>query len=147
MTAGLVAREAIRDTIAACTHAGDRYRLEDLAALFTEDGILEIRGREPARGRAAIVAALSAPGGEPRATPNGRFFVRHFVTNVWIEELTADAARVSSYFAVLTPSGLDHWGRYRDELVPVGHRWLFRHRRVTVDAAVPGAWAPAELLR
>ncbi|SHN17149.1 nuclear transport factor 2 family protein [Cryptosporangium aurantiacum] len=142
--ASLAAREAVRDTLAAYTHAGDRYRLDDLAALFTEDGVLEIRGREPARGRAAIVAALTAPGGESRTT---RFFVRHFVTNVWFEELTVDVARVASYFAVLTPSGLDHWGRYRDELVPVGDRWLFRHRRVTVDAAAPDSSVPAELLR
>ena len=40
----LVARESCRDTLAQYTHAGDRYRLEEFAAAFCEDGILEIRG-------------------------------------------------------------------------------------------------------
>jgi hypothetical protein len=137
----LQAREAIRDTVAAYTHAGDGYRLDDLASLFTDDGVLEVRGREPAKGRAAIVASLTAP-----PAPPGHF-VRHFVANIRFEELTPEQARIASYFAVLTPAGLDHWGRYRDELVPVGVRWLFRHRRVTVDAAAPGSALPTELLR
>jgi hypothetical protein len=40
---------------------------------------------------------------------------------------------VSSYFAVHTDVGLDHWGRYRDVLVPVSGRWLFAHRSIGVD--------------
>jgi hypothetical protein len=46
----------------------------------------------------------------------------------------------AAYFQVTTQRGLDHWGRYRDVLVPVGDRWLFQHRLVAVDAAVPGGW-------
>ena len=36
-----------------------------------------------------------------------------------------DRVEVSSYFAVHTDVGLDHWGRYRDVLIPVDGRWLF----------------------
>ena len=45
-----------------------------------------------------------------------------------------DRVEVSSYFAVHTDIGLDHWGRYRDVLFPVEGRWLFAHRRISVDA-------------
>ena len=46
----LVARESCRDTLAQYTHAGDRYLLEEFAAAFCEDGVLEIRGERTAAG-------------------------------------------------------------------------------------------------
>jgi hypothetical protein len=130
----LDARERVRDTIAAYHEGGDRYRLAELAACFTEDGVLEIRGRERAEGRDAIVELLSGPWEVP--PPDG-FYVRHHVSSVRIESVTPEEARSTAYFFVLTPVGPDHWGRYRDTLVPVGERWLFRHRFVAVDGYAP----------
>ena len=52
----LVAREQIRHTIAAYTVAGDSGRFEEIAAQFTEDGVLDVRGQARAEGRAAIAA-------------------------------------------------------------------------------------------
>jgi hypothetical protein len=127
----LVARERIRDTMAAYTHNGDRGRVAEMAATFCEDGILDIVGQEPLRGREAIVSLLS--GAVERGSGAG--FVRHFVTNLRFDELTPERARTSSYFLVMTADGPDHWGRYRDELVPSGDRWLFTRRTVRVDAA------------
>jgi hypothetical protein len=143
--ADLLARERIRHTIASYTWAGDRFKIQDLANLFTPDGVLHIRGQEPAIGREAIVATLGAvdPDRPRPTTPDGRFFIRHFIANVLIESVTETEARASSYFVVYTPAGLDHWGRYRDELVPDGSRWLFRTRSVWVDAT-PGVWAGGE---
>ena len=40
----LIARECVRDTYARYNHAGDRGRIEELAACFTVDGILEVKG-------------------------------------------------------------------------------------------------------
>jgi hypothetical protein len=54
----LAARERIRDTLARYNWSGDALRLDDLAQTFCEDGELELRGNEPVRGRAAIVALL-----------------------------------------------------------------------------------------
>lgn len=133
----LDAREAVRDTIGAYHEAGDRGRIEELAACFTEDGVLEIRGREPAVGRAAIVDMLRAPNGRPRPE---RFYVRHHVSSVRFDSVTRDEARTTAYFLVLTPIGPDHWGRYRDLLVPDGDRWRFRHRFVAVDDHAEGSW-------
>jgi hypothetical protein len=60
--------------------------------------------------------------------------VRHHVSSIRFGSVASDRVEVSSYFAVHTDVGLDHWGRYRDVLVPVDGRWLFARRRITVDA-------------
>ena len=54
----LVARERIRDTISLYNWSGDAYRLEDLTHAFIEDGVLEVRGEAPFKGRAAIIEFL-----------------------------------------------------------------------------------------
>ena len=136
----LIAREQVRDTLARYNHAGDRGQVEELSRCFTPDGVLEIKlldGRREARGRAGIVAALSGGvGGEP---PPHRF-VRHHVTTIRIQDLTQDRAEAAAYFVVYTAFGPDHWGRYRDVLIPLDGEWLLAHRRVTVDAAAPRSY-------
>ncbi|XVQ08166.1 nuclear transport factor 2 family protein [Spirillospora sp. CA-255316] len=136
----LVARERVRNTLAAYTHAGDRGRIEDLAATFTEDGVLELRSGETRVGRDAIVAMLSGVaerGSAPRGGAPG--IIRHFVANLRFEEITPERIRTAAYFLVMNAHGPDHWGRYRDTLVPVGDRWLFERRFVSVDGTAPGA--------
>lgn len=137
----LAAREQVRHAVHSYAIAGDSGRIERLAAQFTTDGILEIRGGDSAQGRDGIVAMLRRHT-EVGAPPAGSapFYVRHFITNVTIELLTPDDCRSVAYFAVFTPDGPDHWGRYRDLLVPQGDRWLLAHRTVRVDSATPGGW-------
>ena len=145
---------AVGTRVAQYTHAGDRFRLDEFVAVFCEDGILEIRGNEPLRGRAAImdrfrggiVAQVWWPRprrerrtGDPRSAPGGagaapqRRIVRHNVDNVRFESVTPAEITAASYFTVFTDVGLDHLGRYRDRLVPVDERWLIAHRFVSVD--------------
>ena len=150
----LVVRECCRDTLAQYTHAGDRYRLDEYAAAFCEDGVLEIRGTPPVVGRAAIVERIAAATGpqspaqtqrhdETADTP--RRIVRHNVTNVRFESVTQTEATVASYFTVFTEIGLDHMGRYRDRLVPVGDRWLIAHRFVSTDWRAPNSTFAAQV--
>lgn len=170
----LVARERVRDTVAAYSHAGDRFRIEELASCFTPDGVLAVKSRSPARGREEIVRMLTggrpsrdgdaappptpADGAGPRdhagpqddagprqPAPKGsdaeaRWFVRHFVTNLRFDRVTPERIETSAYFVVFTPNGPDHWGRYRDVLVPVGERWLFAYRLAAMDAAVDDSY-------
>jgi len=65
--------------------------------------------------------------------------VRHNVTNVRFEAVSPTEATVASYFTVFTEIGLDHMGRYRDRLVPVGDRWLIAHRLVSTDWRAPNS--------
>jgi hypothetical protein len=133
----LVVRERIRDTLARYNWSGDAGRLDDLADTFCVDGVLEIRGFEPLRGRSEIVAFL---GGVTRNVAVGagvKPIVRHNVANVFFDEVTRDRAQVSCYFTVVTHIGLDHVGRYRDILVPDGDTWRIKHRKVSTDWAAP----------
>ena len=137
----LAIREAVRDTLARYNHAGDRGRVSELAEQFTPDGVLELHGGARMEGRAAIIEGLGgvvrgnkeavAPGGPPPV-------IRHHVSSVLIHDVTSERAEAASYFAVLTRDGLDHWGRYRDVLVPYDGRWLLSHRLVRVDAFADG---------
>lgn len=133
----LAAREAVRDNIARYTHAGDRGRVNDLAAVFTEGGVLHVKGREPAEGREAIARFLSgAVENGSRHDAGGRpGFVRHFVANIAFEHLSRTEIHTASYFVVFTGHGPDHWGRYRDRHVFEDGRWLIAHRYVRIDAA------------
>jgi hypothetical protein len=40
----------------------------------------------------------------------------------------------------VTDRGVDHWGRYRDDLVRAGDVWRFAHRHVRTDGSAPGSW-------
>lgn len=131
----LIVREQIRETLARYNWSGDAGRIDELAATFRTDGVLEIRGLDPLRGRADIAAFLG--GLTPNAPADGRRVVRHNLTNVLFTGLSPDRVRVSSYFTVLTEIGLDHFGRYRDVLVPEGDGWLIEHRKVSTDWASP----------
>jgi hypothetical protein len=63
----LAARERIRACLARYNWSGDSLRLDELAESFCEDGELQLRGEQPVRGRAAIVAfigGVATPGAE-----------------------------------------------------------------------------------
>ena len=135
----LIAREQIRDTLARYNWSGDAGRLDELAETFCADGVLEIRGGEPLRGRTEIASFLSGVSGDVAANVDVKPVVRHNVANVLFTGLSTDQARVSSYFTVVTQIGLDHFGRYRDTLVPEGGTWLIKHRKVSTDWAAPNS--------
>lgn len=133
----LVARERIRDTLARYNWSGDAGRLDDLAATFCADGVLEIRGFEPLHGQSDIAAFLGGVTGRIAVDTDVKPIVRHNVANVLFTEVTPDRARVDCYFTVVTHIGLDHYGRYRDILVPDGGAWLIKHRKVSTDWVAP----------
>ena len=133
----LTAREQIRDTLARYNWSGDAGRLDGLAETFCTDGVLEIRGGAELRGRSEIVAFLGGVTGQLASNAAVKPIVRHNLANVLFTALTPDEAHVSSYFTVVTHIGLDHFGRYRDTLVPVGDTWLIKHRKVSTDWAAP----------
>lgn len=128
----LQARESIRDTLARYNHSGDRGRISELAACFTDDGVLDLGQDDAAHGREAIEARLSqvvwsttAQSEKPR--------VRHHVSSIQIEIENPEHARVRSYFLVFTGIGLDHWGIYEDRFRAASGTWLIEHRHVQVD--------------
>jgi hypothetical protein len=125
----LVARECVRDTVARYNHAGDAGRFDEMVACFAPDGVLTVVGGETHQGAEELRAFFSGVG----HTAPGFTHLRHCVTNLLIDVVDHEHARAASYFQVITDIGLDHWGRYRDRLVPVGDRWLLAERSVKTD--------------
>ena len=136
----LSAREEIRETLARYHHAGDSGRFDDMAALFAVDGVLEIKGEQTVTGRAAIVEFLTGVNRDVVALSDVPM-LRHYSTNVTITIASPTEAAAASAFLVLAETGLDHWGRYRDRLVPADGGWRFAHRLVRTDGYAPGGWA------
>src|ERR1700751_2328803 len=96
----LVARERIRDTLARYNWAGDAGQLDELAETFCADGVLEIRGLQPLRGRGEILPFLGGVTGKVTVSAKVKPMVRHNVANVLFNEVTRDHADVSCYFTV-----------------------------------------------
>jgi len=128
----LTARELVRETVTRYAHLVDRGRIDEVIGLFTEDGTLEAGDRPPVHGRDAIRAFFLDTKGRLAAAAT-RPLIRHHVSNLVIDVTGPDTADARSYFLAITERGPDHWGRYRDQLVRIGERWLFTSRLVRVD--------------
>jgi hypothetical protein len=133
----LLAREAIRDTMAKYNQSGDSLRAEDFAACFTEDGVLDSASPGGFRyaSRSEILAWQSSWRDKPASaeTPRGAKFVRHNLTTSRIEMTGSDSAKARTYWVVITDIGPDHCGVYTDLFRKVGGEWLISHRRVRTD--------------
>ncbi|MFN8642979.1 MAG: nuclear transport factor 2 family protein [Candidatus Binatia bacterium] len=125
--------------VAAYAHAADSGRFDGVAALFTPTACWRLPiGPNTAAGQ-GIQTFLGGTGGElggggdRAADPASRQQPQLTVTD------PDDAG--TAYFLVVTESGPDHWGRYRDRYVR-GGEWCFAHRRgIRLDGWAPGGWA------
>jgi ketosteroid isomerase-like protein len=140
----LLDRESIRKTMASYTMAGDRLRVDDFVAVFTEDAVLESEGVPESdafryQGRQAMrewFTRWSRPSeGEPRSQQ--ATFVRHHLSTSQIELTGADTARARTYWVAYTDIGPDHCGYYLDQLRRVEDSWLIAHRKVRLDWRSP----------
>jgi hypothetical protein len=141
----LLAREAIRKTMANYTLAGDRLRTEDFIAAFTEDGILESDGvpeEDSFRyvGHEELREWMNRWTRQPadeRPSTHQASFVRHHLATSQIELTGPDSARARTYWMAYTDIGADHCGYYIDSFRKIGDRWLIAHRRVRMDWRSP----------
>jgi ketosteroid isomerase-like protein len=145
----VIARESIRETIAAYTIAGDSRDAEAFVALFAEDAVLEFAGFPPVPGfhnegiqniRHRTSSWSSIAGKDPALRDTG--FIRHNLATCQIDLTGPDTARARTYFMVFTDIGPDHSGTYSDELIRQGDRWLFAQRRVALDWRSPQSLFP-----
>lgn len=141
----LLAREAIRATMAKCAQAGDSMRAEDYAACFAEDGVLQTESRSGAvnfrhEGRAAILdwqnRWKSGAGGSDTGTRRATF-VRHNLTTSQVTFTGPDTANARTYWFVMSDNGPDHCGVYTDRFRKVGNAWLIALRRVRTEWNAP----------
>lgn len=140
----LLAREAIRKTMANYTLAGDRLRADDFMAAFTQDGILESEGVPDSdafryEGREAMRDWFARWRQPVARTPQSATatFVRHHLSTSQIEITSATTARARTYWVAYTDIGPDHCGYYVDAFRKVGDEWLIAHRKVRLDWRSP----------
>jgi uncharacterized protein (TIGR02246 family) len=117
--------EGIRAVIAAHAQAQDDGRTDDVVALYTPDGAVEVPGAGTYEGAAALREAFD--GWRPRRPQ------RHVVVNTVVTDWDDDAAQATSD-VVFAQRGESGWavqvvGRYRDTLRQQDGTWLL-HRRV-----------------
>ena len=133
----LLAREAIRDTMARYTIAGPRLKEGEFIPVFTEDAIMESEG-VPAQdafryeGREQIRQWISRWRNRPEgaAATHQATFVRHHLSTSQIDLTGSDSARARTYWVAYTDIGPDHAGYYLDTFPKQGDSWLIAHRRV-----------------
>lgn len=147
----LLARELVRERYAQYNRSGDKGRLDELAACFTEAGVLELRNSFVASGRTDIVEALMDTSKKlvahaPARGSNDRNIIRHYVSSLRFETIAPARIESSAYFVAFQSDGADHWGTYRDVLVKVGDEWLFERRLVLVEGARKASLAQATKL-
>jgi len=141
----MLAREAIRQTMARYTTAGDRLQIEEFVATFTEDAIMESEqveesdsfrysGRDEIRGWMQRWLDRAA---SPAAGDAGAKFVRHHLSTCDIRFTGQGQARARTYWTAYTDIGPDHCGYYLDDFQRVGDQWLLSHRRVRLDWRSP----------
>lgn len=135
--------EDIRALIDRYAILGDVGRVDELAGLFTLDGVLET-GTWRCDGRTAIRERLAGEGqpGDPGLT-----FMRHHVTScdlVLNEEATASGR---TYFLLITNVGLDRAGTYVDAFRREDGWWRFSHRAVRMDWISDRSLMPAQPTR
>jgi hypothetical protein len=141
----LLARESIRHTLASYNMAGDRLRVDDFVAVFTEDGIFEIDtgGEDAVRnvGREVIRNWFLRWGwGAKDANPVHRAkFIRHHLSTCHVEINGLDTAKSRTYWTAYTDIGPDHGGYYVDMFRKTGDQWLIAHRKVRLDWSAPNS--------
>lgn len=135
----LVARESIRDLIVRYNANGDSGRFKQVAELFTDTAEYDVEGAVHigAAGIFEVMTTAAAAMGSDGAPS----VVRHLTATTQIDVVSETQATARSYWQVLLPAGLDHWGRYLDAFVQQDGRWLFAKRKVIVDGQVEGGWA------
>jgi len=140
----LMARESIRDLVARYNANADAGRFAQVLELFADDAVMEVAsaGGEvqhfDGHGEIATLFTGTKHRWDTEAVAAGsprRHHVRHFVSTHQIDLEDRTHATGRSYFAVLMPHGLDHWGRYLDAYEERGGRWLFTRRRALPDGS------------
>lgn len=125
-------RAAIAELRARFCILADERRWAELAELFTEDGVFDVRG--PVTGRAAILASV-------RGLEEVWDAWWHF-TDTQTLEITGDSARGVAYFdAPFVAEGVSFtsMGRYDDEFARVDGGWLIARRALSFAWSAPVA--------
>jgi ketosteroid isomerase-like protein len=132
MVSVLEEKDAIHETIAEYCFHFDGGEFDKWIDLFTDDGVFDAGRMGVQKGKDALRAFLK----NIRLT-NGSPMMKHCVMNEIIK-VNGNEATAKSYIVVVRAKGEGALvngiaGRYEDQLVKQGDRWLFKNRKVHFD--------------
>jgi hypothetical protein len=129
----LIEKDLIHETIANYCFYFDGGEFDKWVDLFTDDGIFDTGVLGMFEGKEAIKAF-------PKNIPltNGLPMMKHCIMNEVIN-VNGNSATAKSYFLMLRPNSdgisiISMSGRYMDELVKQNGCWLFKKRKLYIDA-------------
>ena len=137
MASVLEEKDAIHETIANYCYHFDGGEFGKWLDLFTEDGIFDAGETAGIHtGKEALRTFVDAVPGRV-AMKDGMPLLKHCVMNEIIK-VNGDEATAISYIIVVRSKGESALvnglaGRYEDQLVKQGDRWLFKNRKVHFD--------------
>lgn len=125
-------KDAIHETIANYCFHFDGAEFDKWVDLFTDDGVFDAGQLGVQKGKDALRKFLK----NIRLT-NGSPMMKHCVMNEIIK-VDGDTATAKSYIVLVRSKGEGALvnglaGRYEDQLVKQGDRWLFKNRKVHFD--------------
>jgi 3-phenylpropionate/cinnamic acid dioxygenase small subunit len=126
--------DEIRRTLGRYSLLCDDGRFDEWGELFTEDARLELMGKVTTGRRAIVTYMQSVQPAESRGL--------HMTSGSLVEVDEAIAAATTNYIFVRpTTEGVAivAAGRYYDQLVRDGRRWLFAQRRITLASPPNGS--------
>ena len=143
----LIARESIRDLVARYNANGDSGRFEQLLDLFADDAVMElvsvdgeVEHFEGVERIATIFTGTKAGWDDAAAGSRAPHHIRHFVATHQIDVIDTAHTTGRSYYAVVMPHGLDHWGRYIDNYEQRDGHWVITRRRALSDGRTVGGF-------
>ena len=122
--------EALQTLVNTYNMMGDRMRLDEMGALFGEDGVLETADWR-AVGAEGVKTQLGDDSGGGGGL--GPLLVRHNLTTSLVDVVDAERATGRHYFLTITDVGPDNMGVYVDQYRKVRGEWRVAHRRVQID--------------
>jgi hypothetical protein len=135
--AEMLAREAIRYTVALYHKNGDSGNYDNHVNVFHPDCEVVVQGGKVLRGVPEVISAFKA-GAAMRKAFEGKNFQRHQLTTSMIEVTSDTTAEGRHFLFVVTELGFDHSGTYNDLFQKHGDRWLIKRREATME------WARAD---
>lgn len=146
-------REAVMEVVHRYAHFIDFARDQEWADLFTEDGAMIVKRRDPSMGQDLNVrgkqALLEFVTGHSKTSAAPYFYDKHVTTQALIK-VEGDRATVQSYGYGFddTPTGfwVPRWGRTVDYLVRQHGKWLIYEHYVLTDVTDPEPKPSAEQL-
>lgn len=129
-------RVGVTDLLTTYQYLADTGKIDRLAQLFAPDGVLEI-GADRYTGVTGVLALFRDTGA--RFADADFLPARHHLSSIYVEPQPDGSAKSYACFQFIGTRGLDHWGTYRDVVVPTDDGWRFAHRRVITEGFAPGS--------